>query len=126
MSTEYQLWTTQMSGWRLAQAQNIAFIDITVKSGIYLFAPTWDNLLAYKRGELNTVDYTDRYLAKVAATVQTHPEAWSELARNQNMVFACYCKAGDFCHRHIFTTMMARYLQTTGNRVQIMGELLPR
>jgi len=125
MPTNYWLWTIQMSQWRYARDMNIPLIDITVKSGIKTFAPTWDNLNAYRAGTMSKHEYALAYYDKVINSFTTHAEDWKILERSPNAAFACYCKPGDFCHRHLFAPLAAMYLQSLGCSVLFQGELIP-
>ena len=42
------LMTVQVGRWRLCQKHKAEFIDITVKSGLKIFAPTWEMVLGHK------------------------------------------------------------------------------
>lgn len=119
----YHIWTTQMSMWRLVKEYEIAFIDITVKSGILSFAPTWDNLRAYKAGLVSKEEYTRRYYEKVITSSDYNVGDWQRLVQNKRMAFACYCRSGDYCHRHLFSPLAITYLQNLGHQVVFHGEL---
>jgi hypothetical protein len=123
--TDYWIWTIQMSQWRYARDLNIPMVDITVKSGIKTFAPTWENLKAYRAGAMSKADYAREYYDKVLASFKTNEQDWKDLAANHNVAYACYCKPGDFCHRHFFAPLAIAYLQSIGKKVQFMGELIP-
>lgn len=122
---EYQVWTMQISNWRYARQQEIPMLDITVKSGIQAFAPTWENLREYKAGNMSQTEYSHRYYRKVLGTVGSHARDWERLQENKKFALACYCRAGEYCHRHLFAVLAVTYLQSIGQRVQFMGELLP-
>lgn len=122
---DYWIFTLQMSGWRYARDLNIPYYDITAKSGNKLFAPDWDNLMAYKRGEMNNEEYSRRYYEKVVPTMRTHTEEWDKLAESKTFAFACYCKAGEFCHRYLFAMLYVDYLKSHGAVVEFKGELKP-
>jgi hypothetical protein len=122
---DYWVFTIQISRWRYARDLNIPMIDITAKSGIQTFAPNWEDLMAYKRGEVDNHEYSIRYLKKVLPTVQTHPDDWEILRRHKTFALACYCKSGEFCHRHIFSALVVTYLQSLGEQVQFKGEMIP-
>ena len=121
---DYWVWTVQISRWRLARDLYIPMVDITVKSGIPTFSPTWENLMAYKRGEMTKTAYAQAYFQKVIPTVQSEPQAWADLTQHKNIALACYCRAGDFCHRHLFAGLYITYLQSLGHKVLFMGELI--
>lgn len=122
---DYWIFTIQMSRWRYARDLNIPIIDITAKSGIETFAPAWDNLKLYKQGQMSDWEYSLRYYSKVIPTTDSKSSDWSLLKKNKTFALACYCKPGEFCHRHLFSVLAATYLQSLGNRVVQMGELVP-
>lgn len=121
---EYWIWTIQMSRWRLARDLNIPFIDITVKSGIKEFAPSWDDLLAYKRKELDNEEYLERYILNVVRHTGNKPSLWDDLLVNKNIALACYCRAGQFCHRYCFASILTHVIQSRGKTVEYKGELI--
>lgn len=100
-------------------------MDITVKSGIQEFAPSWENLRLYKAGQMHHTEYSKAYYAKVIPTLKTHPEQWANLLEYKNIAFACYCKAGDYCHRHLFSALYVTFVQSLGMSVRFAGELTP-
>lgn len=48
----YKLYTIQLAKWRLAKGRNIFLINITAKSGVTAFAPSYARVMEYVRGEL--------------------------------------------------------------------------
>lgn len=122
---DFWIFTIQISMWRYARDLNIPLVDITAKSGIKTFAPHWDDLMAYKRGEMDNEEYSRRYYEKVIPTLRTKPQDWEILSKNKTYALACYCRPGDFCHRHLFAMLSVTYLQTQGHVVEFKGELYP-
>lgn len=121
----YWIFTLQMSMWRFARDLNIPYYDITVKTGNKLFAPTWEDLIAYRNGEISNEEYSRRYYAKVVPTIRTHPQEWNKMAEHKTFAFACFCKPGNFCHRYLFAMLYIDYLKSHGATVEFMGELWP-
>lgn len=121
----YAIWTIQIGRWRYASDMGVPVVDITVKSGIQAFAPTWENLNAYRAGVMDKREYAQRYYEKVLEGFQQNQQEWAALEVKRDMAFACYCKSGDFCHRHLFAPLYIAYLQSLGRRVQFMGEMDP-
>lgn len=117
------LWTMQMGKWRQAQAYEIKLVDITVKSGLVIFAPTWEVLMQYKRGEMQPPQYAEIYLSRMQASLRFYPEKWKRLQAYPKMALTCYCKAGEFCHRYLFSQMAEAYLTRAGFEVCPKGEL---
>lgn len=125
MRVEHEVWTIQIARWRLAQQLDIPLLDITAKSGVPAFAPDWESLMAYKRGEVGPAEYAERYYHKVIPTVSQYPHQWERFLHKPRLALACYCKSGDFCHRHLFASLLVTYLQQQGRQVNFLGELTP-
>lgn len=119
----YTLWTIQLGQWRKAQAQGIALLNTTAQSGIPAFAPDFALVRLYKAGQLSEQDYTQAYLERMRASYAAQPAVWAELEKDQRVAVACYCKAGAFCHRHLFVQYMSKHLQNRGHQVELAGEL---
>jgi hypothetical protein len=119
----YHIWTVQMSKWRLVKERGIAFLDITAKSGIAAFAPDFNDVMRYKRGELFEGEYTKIYLERMARSKIVCPRYWRSLNRRPEIALACYCKAGVFCHRHLFKKLMQEELEQQGFTVIQEGEI---
>lgn len=120
----YWVWTVQLARHRLAKTLGIKLYDITVKSGIQEFSPTWDMLRAYKSGQMPASEYERLYVQKVKPTLESHPELWAEFMKEKNIAIACYCTTGAFCHRLIFTNLLKQYLCSQGKEVVSKGELV--
>jgi uncharacterized protein YeaO (DUF488 family) len=91
-------------------------LDITVKSGDKLFAPTWNLVMGYKNGTITEEHYTEGYLALMRLSYKRNREQWQALLARDSVTLCCYCKRGDFCHRVI----LAKILEKLG--AQYMGE----
>ncbi len=123
MSSEIHIWTIQIAKWRVAKAQEIFFLDITAKSGHKAFAPHFRDVLAFKQGLVSEEDYTKLYLDRMYASQDTNWKAWRSLKNHPRIAFGCYCRAGTFCHRHLFTDLATTYLEQSGYEVVQEGEL---
>lgn len=119
----YTLFTIQMAKWRLAQAIGVKFLDITAKSGIQAFAPDYKAVIAYKEGKLSEEEYTIRYKEKMYLSREEHKKFWKQLLKYPQIAFACYCPAGEFCHRHLFVEMVKDYLEQQDIVVKLGGEI---
>lgn len=122
-STHYDLWTIQMSSYRLAQVRGIHFVNITVKSGVKHFGPDWETLMRHKRGQCGHDEYTEIYLARMKQSRIDNPKTWARLLLYNKMAFGCYCAAGAFCHRRAFIQDVKEYIENQGGTVTIHGEL---
>lgn len=124
MSEPTLLWTIQLSNWRLAKQQDVFLLNTTAKSGLQPFAPEYSNVMAYKRGELTEQEYTVRYWEKMQLSQQQYPKHWARLKHYPRVAVACYCRAGAFCHRHLFVELAKTYLEQAGHTVILKGELI--
>ncbi len=86
-------------------------IDITVKSAngdFKLFAPTWDMVMGFKRGEKSVYQYSCEYIDRLN---KIDRKVFDRLFSNKDkIILACYCRAGEFCHR----VLLAKYLEEHG------------
>ena len=119
----FHLWTVQMSQWRLAKARDIAFLDITAKSGIQAFAPVFSDVMLYKSGKMSEAEYTAIYLERMKRSKEVCPRYWQSLDRRTEVAAACYCPKGVFCHRHLFVDILKNHLEEQGHIVILEGEL---
>jgi|SRR5690606_14068686 len=118
------VYTIQMSQWRLAKAQGITFKDITVKSGDQRFAPYPEVLWGYKRGEVDEETYTHLYHEKLHKLLLESPAAYSELLRStEPIALACYCPPGTFCHRHLLVKVLKKLASKNNLPFEYKGEL---
>lgn len=121
---QVDIWTIQLAQWRWAKANDIHVLDITAKSGVQVFAPDFGNVMAYKRGEMSKEDYAAIYRERMAYMKEKYPLHWWTLKRYPKVALACYCRAGVFCHRHLFRDIMKDYLEQHDIKVVLRGELL--
>jgi len=100
-------------------------IDVTVKSGLKAFAPSWDMVMSYKNGTLSEKGYTERYYEMMRASWKNQRAAWQKLLdlgkSGKTIVLVCYCPRGDFCHRHLLASMLKACARKQG----ITSEVLP-
>lgn len=118
-----RLWTIQLGKWRLAVAKDIPVLNVTAGSGIQAFAPDVELVMLYKRGQISPQDYEQAYRNRMAESKLRFPGTWELLLDKPKLAVACYCKAGDFCHRHIFVKLMTGYLAEQGKDAHYEGEL---
>lgn len=118
-----ELWTIQMSSWRIAKARDIFLLDVTAMSGHPPFAPEFNYVRMYKRGELSEEGYTRLYLEKMAFSQERYPKYWENIEKKGVLALACYCKAGAFCHRILLVDIIIDYYKKKGIEVKYMGEI---
>lgn len=119
----FEIYTIQMGKWRVAKTLSIELIDITVKSGNPIFAPSWDMVKAYKDGQMSEETYTTLYNEMMRKSYRYNRGEWVALLNKPKLALACYCKAGDFCHRHLLADMLRRLHEAAGHSVSVVGEL---
>lgn len=124
MAKTIHIWTVQIAKWRDAEKEGLFRLDTTAKSGIKAFAPDFNNVMLYKSGNMSAFQYTDAYNRRMRDSRTQFPRDWKALKDNDRVAVMCYCKAGEFCHRHIFAQQhMKPYLEAEGFEVILHGEL---
>lgn len=111
--------TTKIGSARAAelQFQGFSILDITVKSGNKIFAPTWDMVTGYKKGSMSKEEYTQKYLVMMRKSYKKFPMLWERILREHTKIaLACYCEPGEFCHRHLLKEMMFKVAKHLNNR----------
>ena len=83
-------------------------LDITVKSGVKIFAPTWDMVLGYKNGTITKEEYIEKYMQMMRESYKRYKRAWTTLLNGDRVVLCCYCKPGDFCHRLLLAEILEK------------------
>ena len=116
------LWTVQTPRWRKIGRAGVKLVDTSVMTGIKVFAPHWHDLRAYKEGKLSEEEYTERYLEKMYDSQVYHKDAWNRLSVYPWVAYGCYCKPGEFCHRHLFKELAKTWLEGMGWTPKLMGE----
>lgn len=117
-----EIWTIQMAQWRTLEGTGIVLIDTTVKSGLKAFAPAWDMVLGHKDGSMSNERYTELYQGLMRSSWREQPQAWLDLLAKPKIALACYCRPGNFCHRHILASYLLAAGQAMGKTVVLRGE----
>ncbi|ANZ48427.1 hypothetical protein BIZ78_gp148 [Erwinia phage vB_EamM_Caitlin] len=118
----------QMAKWRKVHLllPPVRLLDITVKSGMKIFAPTWDFLMEYKNSNKDAeaeAVYTRKFRAKIRQLYRDNPDALLELLYSERLALMCYCPAGKFCHRHLLVRTLRALGRLHGVDVVLMGEI---
>lgn len=120
------LMTVQVGRWRLCQKHKAEFIDITVKSGLKIFAPSWELVLGHKDGSISDEEYTKRYRAMMIDSWKNHRAEWEAFLRADGYkAIGCYCKPGTFCHRKLLVEIFRELCQKLQIPFNYYGELEP-
>ncbi len=75
-------------------------IDITIKSGAKLVAPTWGMVMGWKDGTITDQEYTRMYLNILEKNKEKIIE-WLKSLKLDRIVFMCYCRDNTFCHTYL-------------------------
>lgn len=94
-------------------------LDITVKSGDGVFAPTWDMVMGHKNHFISDDEYKKKHIELMRMSRKNNPLRWQEIMNKEKIVLTCYCSAGKFCHR----ILLAKMLEMIGATYK--GELQP-
>lgn len=118
-----KLYTLQLAKWRKVEKDTILILNVTAKSGLKGFAPSWDFLSKYKAGEIDDKEYTRLFNLRMAESKVVNPKLWASLLKHPNIAITCYCTAGKFCHRHLLVEHFSEYLKEHGHEVVLGGEI---
>ena len=83
-------------------------LDITVKTGLQMFAPTWDMVMDYKNGKTTREQYSNLYYKKMRKSYKIYRPEWNWLLNQEEIVLVCFCKPGDFCHRVLLAEILVK------------------
>jgi uncharacterized protein YeaO (DUF488 family) len=81
-------------------------LDITVKSGKKLFAPSWDLVNGFKNKDITQHEYNKNYTLMMRHSYKNNMDKWNKLLAQDKVVLQCYCKADQFCHRFILAEIL--------------------
>lgn len=120
-----RFYTAQIAQWRAVDALGIPRVDVTAKSGIRAFAPDFERVVQYKQGKLSQTEYTDLYHERMAVSQRRWPERWKELVTGdvEQKCILCYCREGQFCHRHLLMDELKWYCQDQALPFEDCGEI---
>tara|TARA_Y100000310_G_scaffold316583_1_gene368493 strand:- start:29 stop:466 length:438 start_codon:yes stop_codon:yes gene_type:complete len=103
------IYTAQLSKAKQLNISNV--IDITVKSGHKIFAPTWDMVNGVKNKTLSSDEYTKMYYDMMRLSYKENITEW-ELILNKDdkipIILGCYCKYNTFCHRLLLKDILLK------------------
>jgi len=117
-----QITTGQMRDRKRLEAGGWECIDVTVKSGLAVFAPTWSMVMGYKNGVLSEGEYTQRYGRMMRKSLLENTSEWLGILRKEKVALLCYCSSGSFCHRHLLKGYLLKVGEKKGIPVEIIEE----
>lgn len=119
-----ELYTAQIANLGNINTSGKDVIDTTVKSGISTFAPSWSMVIGYKSGEISKEEYTNEYLMMMETSYEFERQVWDRYFPDKGkLILACYCRPGDFCHRHLLANFIQMKKLECGSECVIVGEL---
>lgn len=101
-------------------------LDITVKSGKgigKLFAPTWDMVMGVKQRRITVAEYTERFLNLLRERYRQDEAAFIDVLKWEQVVLLCYCRPGEFCHRHLVVNVLEKVAKAKGLPFERGGEV---
>ena len=97
-------------------------LDVTVKSGDKVFAPTWDMVMGYKKGSISWEEYTRQYTALMRQSYARNTARWLEVLAQDEVTLVCYCRDDEECHRRLLAEMLAAVARKHDIPVEVCGE----
>jgi uncharacterized protein YeaO (DUF488 family) len=89
-------------------------LDITVKTGLRMFAPTYDMEKDHNSGKLIDEEYKKMYYECMRDSYKIYRDEWEWLLNQKTVVLVCFCKKDECCHRlylaDILVKLGAKYL----------------
>lgn len=100
-----KVWTARIS------SRDPDVVNVTRKSGVSAFAPSWVLLGPLKKlGRTPTDDewrtYASGYLAEMAQSYRKNRATWDSLLARPRVVLTCYCSNPERCHRRILAKVL--------------------
>lgn len=83
-------------------------VDITVKTGIKIFAPTWDMVNKIKNKQITQEEYAKQYYELMRTSYGKNKNEWGRFLRNDRLVFVCFCPKDSFCHRYLLAEIFVK------------------
>lgn len=117
-----ELHTCNVYGKYIVERTDVPYLDVTVKSGDKVFAPTWDILMAYKDTKDEEV-YTKAYLELMRRSFKENRDRWLEVLNMEKVAIACYCHRGKFCHRYLLVDVFEKIANHLKIEFEYKGEI---
>jgi len=96
---------------------NKRVLDISVKSGDWVFSPSWDMVMGFKRGELSWSEYEGRYHEMMRNSFLQFRKRWDEVLGWDEVVLVCYCSSDKWCHRRLLKDYLVKCGGSDGGEV---------
>lgn len=83
-------------------------VNITVKSGDRVFAPTWDLVQGMRNGKITEDEFKEKYYELMRQSYKKNRAKWKALLEKEEVVLVCYCPIGAFCHRYLLVEILEK------------------
>jgi uncharacterized protein YeaO (DUF488 family) len=104
-----QVYTAQIKYTNLHEIKtNPDCLDITIKSGSKIFAPSWGMVMGHKNLRLSDTQYTQMYYKLMRVSYKNNKKEWEELLAKEKIILMCYCYDGSFCHRYLLRDILVK------------------
>ena len=70
-------------------------------------------------------EYTAEYTQMMRKSYHHRKNEWLAAVNSGFLVLVCYCRQGEFCHRHILSDFMQKVAERHGIQVNMAGEMSP-
>lgn len=122
------VFTIQLSNWRVAVARGIRVESATYKAAHPIFAPKGQMVWDWKDGRISWEEYSKAYRQLMNESVRNNQAEWDEfLLHNMTgqVAIGCYCPDDEHkhCHRHLLIPMLAKYAAYREIPFTFYGEL---
>ena len=111
-----------------SKERGIEVVDITVRSGDRVFAPSWEMVRSVKNVEPKQmaaaeIAYREDYRKLMLASYRENQAEWLALLNKPKIALACYCPVGKFCHRHLLVDFLKAVARKHNIPIVLHGEL---
>ena len=109
-------------------SQGATVVDVTAKSArgsAKALAPGWPMVMGYKNGRLTESEYTEQYMEILRKEQRENKERWEKFIRKNDerlVVYLCFCRKGNFCHRLLLAREVVHYTKTVMGREALLVE----
>ena len=81
--------------------------DITYKANS-IFSPTKQIVYGYKYHNMSQEEYTKKYYELMRQSYINNFDEWQNTLNQEHLVFVCYCKETNFCHRFLLKDILIK------------------
>lgn len=113
-----KIFTYQIAKWRKVRRMKLIPIDTTIMTGEAMLAPTWTLVRGHKDGVISDEEYELVYMDLLRDRYAQFPDYFEWLANQPVVALGCYCKPGNFCHRHLIVKFLKEITE-----VEYKGEI---